>query len=172
MTDVASFRFDHPRGAIYGWFTLDGLRALRLPTDETRFDRVPVLHSAVNDQRVWALHDALDAYFAGVRTGFEEIPLDLSGGTDFRQAVWQAAREIPWGERTTYGELARSIGRPQAARAVGQALGANPVPIVVPCHRIVGGDGDLRGFGCGLDWKRDLLAIESAPALHRVVAAP
>lgn len=160
MADPAGFRLDLPRGPIYGWFSRAGLYALRLPTAQNRFERISVLHSSVNDHRVWALHDALEAYFAGVRTDFADIPLDLSKGTAFQQAVWNAARGIPWGTQISYGELARRIDKPRAARAVGQALGANPVPLVVPCHRILAGNGGLGGFGCGLDWKRDLLAIE------------
>jgi methylated-DNA-[protein]-cysteine S-methyltransferase len=102
----------------------------------------------------------LGAYFAGERTAFD-VPLDLRG-TDFQQLVWRALLEIPYGETRTYGELARTIGRPNAARAVGLANGHNPVGIIVPCHRVIGADGSLTGYGGGLERKRALLALEQA----------
>jgi methylated-DNA-[protein]-cysteine S-methyltransferase len=88
--------------------------------------------------------------------------LDLAQGTPFQQEVWRALLEIPCGETRTYGQVAAQIGRPRASRAVGQAVGANPLPIVVPCHRVVGSDG-LGGFGGGLALKKRLLALEGAP---------
>jgi methylated-DNA-[protein]-cysteine S-methyltransferase len=102
----------------------------------------------------------LEAYFAGERTAFD-VPLDLRG-TDFQQLVWRALLEIPYGETRTYGELARAVGRPNAARAVGLANGHNPVGIIVPCHRVIGADGSLTGYGGGLERKRALLALEQA----------
>lgn len=104
------------------------------------------------------LFQALDRYFAGQPEDFVQIPLDLRG-TPFQQMVWQAIRAIPYGQVRTYGQIARAIGRPRAARAVGQATGANPVPIVVPCHRVVGCQG-LGGYGGGLALKERLLALE------------
>ena len=86
----------------------------------------------------------------------------MSDGTPFQRSVWNAARAIGWGDTATYGTLARRIGKPKAARAVGQALGANPVSIVVPCHRILSGSGGLGGFGAGLPWKRELLRTEGS----------
>jgi methylated-DNA-[protein]-cysteine S-methyltransferase len=90
------------------------------------------------------------------------VPLDLSAGTSFQQAVWRALTKIPRGETRSYGWVARQIGKPGAARAVGTACGANPVPIIVPCHRVIAGDGSLGGFGGGLPMKRKLLALERA----------
>ncbi|MBE7501148.1 MAG: methylated-DNA--[protein]-cysteine S-methyltransferase [Verrucomicrobiales bacterium] len=87
-------------------------------------------------------------------------PFDESAGTDFQREVWQALRAIPAGETRTYAELARTLGRPRSARAVGQACGANPIPILTPCHRAVASGGGLGGFSGGLDWKRRLLAGE------------
>jgi O-6-methylguanine DNA methyltransferase len=87
------------------------------------------------------------------------VPLDLPGGTDFDRAVWKALRRIPTGRTRTYGEVARRAGRPRAARAVGNACGRNPVPVVVPCHRVVAAGG-IGGFGLGLGLKRRLLALE------------
>ena len=113
-----------------------------------------------------AVVEQLDAYFAGERTVFD-LPLRLDG-TPFQRAVWAALREIPYGETTTYGELARRLGRPSASRAVGMANGRNPVGVIVPCHRVVGAAGDLTGYGGGLDRKRRLLDHERArvrPAL-------
>ena len=89
-------------------------------------------------------------------------PLDLSCGTPFQQLVWQALREIPVGETRSYGEIARSIGRPRAVRAVGAACGANPVPLLVPCHRVLAANGRLGGFSGGPEWKPRLLRREGS----------
>ena len=86
-------------------------------------------------------------------------PLDLAG-TEFQKRVWMALREIPFGKTKSYGEVARTVGRPRAARAVGGACGANPIPVLVPCHRVLAAHGKIGGFGSGLDWKRTLLARE------------
>jgi methylated-DNA-[protein]-cysteine S-methyltransferase len=158
--DAANFVFDHPLGPIYGWFSPEGLRALKLPPEKPRRARMNVLHSSANDARVWALQTALERYFAGVRQDFAEVPLDLSDGTEFQRAVWEGARAFGWGDRSTYGGLAAHIGKPKAARAVGQALGRNPVPIIVPCHRFLAAGGKLGGFSAGLHWKRELLRVE------------
>jgi O-6-methylguanine DNA methyltransferase len=100
----------------------------------------------------------LDEYAGGARRAFE-LPLALAG-TPFQLRVWEELRRIPYGATISYGELARRIGRPAAVRAVAQACGANPVPVVVPCHRVVGADGRLVGYGGGLPWKRFLLELE------------
>ena len=100
----------------------------------------------------------LQAYFAGRRHTFE-LPL-APAGTAFQHGVWRALHSIPYGETISYGELARRIGNPRASRAVGLANGANPLPIVVPCHRVIGANGALTGFGGGLPIKRALLALE------------
>lgn len=101
----------------------------------------------------------LSEYFAGTRTTFT-LPLDPAG-TDFQKIVWNAIQGVPFGHTITYGELAHTIGRPRASRAVGQALGRNPIPIVVPCHRVLSHDGD-GGYSGGIDSKRALLQLESA----------
>jgi methylated-DNA-[protein]-cysteine S-methyltransferase len=103
--------------------------------------------------------DQLGEYFAGERREFD---LELEPrGTDFDRAVWAQLMEIPYGATTSYGEVARAIGRPDRARAVGAANGRNPLPIVVPCHRVIGADGSLVGYGGGLELKRRLLELES-----------
>lgn len=101
----------------------------------------------------------LDDYFTGIRTSFD-LPLDLVG-TAFQLQAWQALAEIPYGTTVSYAQQAARIGRPAAVRAVGAANGRNPVPIVLPCHRIVGSDGSLTGFGGGLALKRRLLDLEA-----------
>jgi methylated-DNA-[protein]-cysteine S-methyltransferase len=101
----------------------------------------------------------LREYFAGTRRTFD-LPLELEG-TDFQRRAWLGLAEIPYGETRSYGEQARRLGVPRAARAVGAANGANPLPIVLPCHRLIGADGSLTGFGGGLDVKRWLLEHEA-----------
>lgn len=105
------------------------------------------------------LHD----YFAGRRRHFD-LPLDLSCGTAFQQSVWRALLDIPQGSTVSYGEVSRRIGNPAAVRAVGGAVGRNPVSIVVPCHRVMGASGALTGYGGGLDRKTALLTLEGALA--------
>lgn len=102
----------------------------------------------------------LEEYFAGARRQFT-VPLSPSG-TDFQLAVWRALRAIPYGQTRTYGEIAAAVGRPRAARAVGMANHDNPLLILTPCHRVIGSNGKLTGFACGLEVKRRLLALEGA----------
>jgi len=105
--------------------------------------------------------EQLDAYFGGELTDFE-LPYDLAG-TDFQRQCWLALATIPYGQTVSYGEQARRLGLgPEAARAVGAANGQNPVPVVLPCHRVIGADGSLTGFGGGLHLKRFLLEHEGA----------
>jgi methylated-DNA-[protein]-cysteine S-methyltransferase len=104
----------------------------------------------------------LAEYFEGTRQSFD-LPLRPTG-TAFQQSAWRALAEIPYGTTRSYGEQAARLGRPRAARAVGAANGRNPIPIIVPCHRLVGHDGELTGFGGGLERKRHLLEHEAAVA--------
>lgn len=104
--------------------------------------------------------DRLQAYFAGERVSFREVPLDLMG-TPFQQQVWTALGDVPYGETRTYRDIAVAVGRPQAVRAVGAANGTNPVPILLPCHRIIGANRKLTGFRGGLAMKRRLLDLEN-----------
>jgi len=110
--------------------------------------------------------DELAAYFAGRLTGFT-VPVELRGGSAFEQAVWAEIARIPYGEMVTYGAIATALGDPGAARAVGTACNRNPVPVIVPCHRVVGAGGKMVGFGGGLDRKRRLLELEARVALER-----
>jgi methylated-DNA-[protein]-cysteine S-methyltransferase len=106
----------------------------------------------------------LDAYFRGELNTFS-LPLRPSG-TNFQQRVWKALEDVPYGVTASYNDIAKAIGAPGSARAVGAANGANPLPIVVPCHRVIGSDGSLTGYGGGLDRKRKLLSLETGPALR------
>jgi methylated-DNA-[protein]-cysteine S-methyltransferase len=102
----------------------------------------------------------LKSYFAGKLRDFD-LPLVLKG-TDFQLQVWRRLQQIPYGETTSYGAIARELGSPEAARAVGLANGSNPIPVIVPCHRVIGSNGALTGFGGGLPLKQKLLALESS----------
>ncbi len=104
--------------------------------------------------------EQLAAYFDGERVDFD-VPLNPMG-TPFQHDVWRALQKIPYGETTTYGELARSLGKPNASRAVGAANGANHIPVIIPCHRVIGSNGSLTGFAGGLTAKRTLLELEAA----------
>jgi O-6-methylguanine DNA methyltransferase len=104
--------------------------------------------------------DQFIAYFKGQRVIFTER-LDLSRHTPFQRSVWKATQEIPYGKTRSYAEVARIIGKPSAPRAVGQALGRNPLLIIIPCHRVLASDGTLGGFGGGLELKRYLLDLET-----------
>ncbi|MDI1339307.1 methylated-DNA--[protein]-cysteine S-methyltransferase [Polaromonas sp.] len=108
----------------------------------------------------------LTGYFAGQRTQFD-VPLDLAYGTAFQQSVWQALLKIPQGGTASYGEVSQRIGKPAAVRAVGAAVGRNPVSIIVPCHRVMGAKGALTGYAGGLDRKTALLKLEGVLQEHR-----
>ena len=105
----------------------------------------------------------LEEYFAGKRKQFD-LPLSLRG-TEFQRQVWAALRDIPYGETRSYGQIAQAVGRPKAVRAVGMANHNNPISIIVPCHRVVGADGSLTGYGGGLENKKFLLALERGGSL-------
>jgi methylated-DNA-[protein]-cysteine S-methyltransferase len=105
--------------------------------------------------------DQLRAYFSGELERFD-LPLQPAG-TPFQQQVWRQLQAIPYGQTISYGELAQRLGKPGAARAVGLANGANPIPLIVPCHRVIGSNGQLTGYGGGLPIKRALLALEQRP---------
>jgi methylated-DNA-[protein]-cysteine S-methyltransferase len=154
----------------WGWVGIasspSGLLALTLPEPTQEGALKPLLErwgkgQPYNDLRLDGLKAKLRQYFDGQRVLFDE-PLYLSRATAFQRRVWSAVRGIPYGETRSYGQIARQAGSPGAARAVGRAMATNPVPIVVPCHRVIGSSGKLRGFGGGLDLKRRLLEMEGA----------
>ena len=170
--------FRTPLGLVSVTATAKGLARVILPASDgmptphfARRARLPTaqrsMHSTVNDSDPAAEAIAARAerqireYLAGRRRRFT-VPLDLSGLPPFHRRVLQVARRIPCGRTATYSDLARRAGRPLAARAVGQAMARNPVPLVIPCHRVVASGGGLGGFSGGLDLKRRLLAIEDA----------
>ena len=140
-----------PIGAVTLCQDEGGLCALRFGGNGGRMDETPLLLQAQRE---------LEEYFAGRRSSFS-VPLSMHG-TPFQMAVWAALRAIPYGETRSYGELAAQIGRPRACRAVGMANHVNPLPIFVPCHRVVGADGRLTGYAGGLDVKKYLLKLEGA----------
>jgi methylated-DNA-[protein]-cysteine S-methyltransferase len=140
--------------------------------ENDKISRVPHLQSAVEDKSCPLLVRAgrqLQEYFAGTRKTFD-LPLDFVGA-DFNRKVWQALLTIPYGETRTYGQIARQIGEPNMARAVGAANGRNPVSIVAPCHRVIGANGKLTGFAGGLEAKAFLLKLESSDLFSSARAA-
>jgi methylated-DNA-[protein]-cysteine S-methyltransferase len=144
-----------PQGLAGMWFT----DQRHLPDVSNWQKRVDI-----NQQQILKeTHRQLQAYFAGELKQFD-VPLDLSAGTPFQQAVWQALLKIPFGKTTSYGALSSSIGKPLAVRAVGTAIGRNPIGIIVPCHRVIGADGSLTGYAGGLHRKEAFLTIEGALA--------
>lgn len=134
-------------GALSGLYLADHPRAPASPPDATE-----------DPEQFREVRRQLDEYFVGARTAFE-VPLHLDG-TPFQVKVWTALADIPYGQTICYGELARRVGRPGAARAVGAANGRNPVSILLPCHRVVGADGSLTGYGWGVERKAWLLHHE------------
>lgn len=156
-------RMATPVGRLFLVWENDYLRALDFGDYEERFYRLLKLHYPTchlsESRPPEAIREALTAYFQGEITAIDRIPVKTNG-TPFQLKVWKALREIPAGETTSYGELASRIGNPQASRAVGLANGSNPIGIVVPCHRVIGANGKLTGYGGGLDRKRWLLEHE------------
>lgn len=112
------------------------------------------------DSEVLKPYETALANFLDGRSGRVKMPIDLRGESDFARRVYDVIQKIPLGETRSYAQVASSVGGRQFARAVGQALSANPIPIIIPCHRVVGSDGKLGGFSSGLTWKRRLLALE------------
>jgi methylated-DNA-[protein]-cysteine S-methyltransferase len=149
-------------GPFCATFNAHGLSGLRFPSkgsqDKSQSEGAAPPPKPV---RIWAQLTlaALKQVLAG-RAPKRLPPMDLSAGTPFQQAVWRALAEIPPGQTKSYGEIAQTIGRPKAFRAVGQACGANPIPVLIPCHRALAANGKIGGFSGGLDWKRRLLEAE------------
>ncbi|MEO8425931.1 MAG: methylated-DNA--[protein]-cysteine S-methyltransferase [Verrucomicrobiota bacterium] len=150
-------------GIFTAWFSEGGLAKLDFPVF-----RGPQPPSTTPETRDWnpnakpwvsAAREAIETTLAG-KTPKLLPPFDLSSGTEFQREVWSALKKIPTGKTMTYGQLATLIGRPKAVRAVGQACGANPIPVLIPCHRVLAANGGLGGFSAGLVWKRKLLEKE------------
>lgn len=149
-------------GSFMACYSGEGLVGLRFPGDaEAGLKRNGGAGAVPERVRAWhrLTADALGAALEG-REPRRLPPLDLSGGTLFRRRVWGVLRNIRAGRTLSYGEIARAVGRPGAARAVGGACGANPIPVLVPCHRVLAADSGLGGFSGGLKWKRLLLERE------------
>lgn len=152
---------DTPVGALLLVGDEEGLSAVSFARSGAPAD--PPEASVARREPFAAVIEQLQGYFARQLHSFE---LTLKPrGTAFQLRVWEALRTIPYGETRSYSEIARTIGKPDAVRAVGSANGANPIPIIVPCHRVLGADGSLTGFGGGLRVKRFLLDLESTPSL-------
>ena len=149
--------FDTPIGELLLAGEEGALTMIGFPKGSMRRD--PEADWIFNEQPFEEVRRQLGEYFAGDRKDFD-LPLALSG-TEFQVSVLEALQEIPYGETTSYGVIAKRIGRPKAVRAVGAANGRNPIPIIVPCHRVIGSSGNLTGFGGGLDTKEALLRLEA-----------
>ena len=149
--------FDTPIGELLLAGEADALTMIGFPKGAMRRDPEP--DWIFKEEPFENVRVQLAEYFAGNRKEFD-LPLKLEG-TDFQVSVLEALRQIPYGETMSYGAVAKQIGRPKAMRAVGAANGRNPIPIIVPCHRVIGSTGDLTGFGGGLDTKEALLRLEA-----------
>ena len=149
MSEILERTAETPVGRLLLRADAIGLVEIRFGAREIRTAETEILMRAERELR---------AYFSGELREFD-VPLHPSG-TEFRMRVWNELRAVPYGTTVTYGELARRIGQPNAARAVGMANHANPLPIIVPCHRVIGADGSLTGYAGGLEIKRKLLEVE------------
>lgn len=153
---------DTPIGEILLAGDDDALSMIGFPKGKMRRDPEP--DWIYNEKPLENARRQLGEYFAGTRKDFDlAVILD---GTEFQVEVLKALQQIPYGETVSYGDIAKRIGRPKAVRAVGAANGRNPIPIVVPCHRVIGSSGDLTGFGGGLDTKEALLRLEAENSEH------
>lgn len=154
----------------FGWLAVvsssKGVSQITLPQASARqaLDLVAdVLPQSTSDSRRFAgLTRRIRLYFQGVKVDFTDEPLDFETATAFQQSVWRITRSIPHGETRTYGWVARELANPNSSRGVGQALARNPLPILIPCHRVLAANGHLGGFTGGLEMKRQLLDLESA----------
>lgn len=157
MSDTFCAQLPTSLGVFSAHFTERGLAALTFPGQAERVVEV----GGTRAQLAWLdlASDAINTVLAGRRPRAIP-PLDWVRSTEFQRRVWKALQGIPLGETRQYADLARDLGCPGAARAVGQACGANPIPVLVPCHRVLAAGGTLGGFSAGLEWKRRLLALE------------
>ena len=160
--ELISFTFDTPLVRVGITASVRGLLTLTMPSPSA-----PTAQEQPSPQFT-GLIERLKAYFNGSKVAFPD-KLDLSGATPFQLKVWEITRLIPYGETRSYHWVAEQIGQPAAARAVGQALAKNPLPIIIPCHRVVASDGKLGGYSGGLEIKRSLIHLEriTIPAPYR-----
>ena len=140
-----------------------GVREILINKNSESDDRSDITQVSSDDQKVMSVFTQLREYFDRKRKDFE-LPLGILG-TDFQKKVWDNLRKIPYGETISYGELANRMGDKNLMRAVAAANGANPIPIIIPCHRVIGADGSLTGYGSGLDVKQKLLELEGSWSL-------
>jgi methylated-DNA-[protein]-cysteine S-methyltransferase len=163
--DLLLDRLPSPIGTIVLVCGAGALRAVAFDGDESWMrrwlGRQYGPHRLVPGRAAAAIRGPVEAYFEGHLEALDQVPVETVG-TPFQQMVWSALRAIPAGTTATYGQLAARIGKPRSSRAVGMATGSNPIPIVVPCHRVIGANGSLTGYGGGLDRKRWLLVHERA----------
>ena len=159
-----------PLGNIWVGVSENGLAAVEIQADQSAFiqwvQRLGFQHVILDQDRVKDHLQQLVEYLDGKRTYFD-LPIDWSVMSPFQEQALRATLAIPYGKTSTYGEIARQIGRPQSARAVGRAEATNPMPLVIPCHRVLGADGGLHGYGApgGLETKAWLLSLEKKTAL-------
>jgi len=158
------FIFDTPAGRVGILGSTTGLLRVTLPRRSTREIHqllgISPDRATLSPHRFQDLMERLRAYFAGHKVDFPDR-LDLSAATAFQREVWKATRLIPYGETRSYAWVAAQIGKPKAVRAAGQALGRNPLPVIIPCHRVLASNGGLGGFSGGLEMKRFLLHLEA-----------
>jgi len=160
-----------PLGIIWVAGTDKGIYKIELNKTENSFlkilESVDKLEFEYTREKFRALEEMLERYFEGTPTSFN-VPLDLRG-TDFQIAIWKSIFRIPYGRLSTYRALAEDVGRPKAVRAAGNAIGNNPLAIIIPCHRVIRSDGTLGGYGLGLKVKRYLLGLEGILTTDRVL---
>ena len=147
-------------GTFIAHYSAKGLACLDFPPARKQPSKVSNQKTSAQVRRWHRATVAVVKRTLAGRTAGALPPLDLSGGTEFQRKVWNAMKKIRVGRTQSYGEIARAIGKPKAVRAVGGACGANPIPVLIPCHRVLAANHKLGGFSGGLDWKRQLLARE------------
>ncbi len=166
IKDVVYTRLESPVGMVWVASTEVGICKISLGAERSGAflswlsQHVGSLEPYEDSELMVTAASQLGEYFSGARRRFD-LPLDVRG-TVFQRAVWSQVSRIPYGTTASYGDIAQLVGKPKASRAVGSAVGANPLPIVIPCHRVIGSEGSLVGFGAGLDVKVALLELEGA----------
>ena|ERR1043165_1805053 len=160
---LASLPIETSAGTFIAQYSTSGLAELDFPSNKSGKSATSPVTAEVRHWHALATK-AVKAVLTG-KIPAELPPLDVSRGTEFQQRVWEELLWIPCGETRSYGEIAKSVRKPKAVRAVGGACGSNPIPLLIPCHRVLAANNKIGGFGGGLDWKRKLLAAESITLL-------